>query len=220
MDEPVQATLTDPDGGFTGKSWTWEALAGGSSLWSPISGATTDRYTPTASDLRKQLRARVSYRDGHGAHTDTAESAASAAVAISNAHAPTISGPDSVSYAENDTVAVGTYTASDADGHPIEWLALGGAHRGLVPGVVQQSIGSVCGAAGFSEGGRVQYRPCPCAGAGSCGVPRTTQRWMALAHARSLKVELHSWQQPPAWRSSSRNYWARTFEAEDTDLFT
>ena len=46
------------------------------------------------------------------------------------------------------------------------------------------------------------------------------QRWMALAHNRGLKVQLHSWRQPPAWRSSSRNYWARTFEAEGTDLFT
>ncbi|MCY3762936.1 MAG: hypothetical protein OXH50_16945 [Gemmatimonadetes bacterium] len=46
------------------------------------------------------------------------------------------------------------------------------------------------------------------------------QAWMALAHARGLKVELHSWLQPPEWRESSRTYWARTFEAEDTNLFT
>ena len=46
------------------------------------------------------------------------------------------------------------------------------------------------------------------------------QRWMALAHARGLKVQLHSWEQPPDWRSFSRNYWTRVFEAEDGDLFT
>ena len=45
------------------------------------------------------------------------------------------------------------------------------------------------------------------------------QRWMARAHARGLKVQLHSWRQPTKWRSHSRNYWTRTFEAEDTDLF-
>ena len=33
-------------------------------------------------------------------------------------------------------------------------------------------------------------------------------------------MQLHSWRQPPEWRERSRNYWARTFEAEDTDLFT
>ena len=43
---------------------------------------------------------------------------------------------------------------------------------------------------------------------------------MALAHARGLEVELHSWRQPPEWRESSRNYWTRTFEAEGTNLFT
>ena len=46
------------------------------------------------------------------------------------------------------------------------------------------------------------------------------QSWMALAHARDLNVQLHSWQQPPDWRTHSRNYWTRTFEAEDGDLFT
>ena len=35
------------------------------------------------------------------------------------------------------------------------------------------------------------------------------QRWMALAHARGLKVQLHSWQQPPEWRKHSRGYWTR-----------
>ena len=46
------------------------------------------------------------------------------------------------------------------------------------------------------------------------------QQWMALAHARDLNVQLHSWQQPPRWRNHSENYWTRTFEAEDADLFT
>ena len=57
----------------------------------------------------------------------------------------------------------------------------------------------------------------------AAGFVRTSaynQRWMALAHARGLKVQLHSWEQPPDWRSFSRNYWTRVFEAEDGDLFT
>ena len=46
------------------------------------------------------------------------------------------------------------------------------------------------------------------------------QDWMALAHARDLKIQLYSWQQPDGWLAASALYWARTFEAEDTDLFT
>ena len=41
------------------------------------------------------------------------------------------------------------------------------------------------------------------------GELRTTaynQAWMGLAHARGLKVQLHSWEQPPDWRSHSSNY--------------
>ena len=135
----VTATLTDADGYIAGASWTWETRPVGGSTWSAVVGSadgagaadttTTDRYTPTALDLGKELRARVSYRDGHGTNTDTAESAASAAVASSNTNAPTIAGPDSVSYAENATVDVGSYTASDADGHQIQWLTLDGTDK-------------------------------------------------------------------------------------------
>ena len=57
-------------------------------------------------------------------------------------------------------------------------------------------------------------------GRGELRTSAYNQRWMALAHARGLKVQLHSWQQPPDWRSFSRNYWTRVFEAEDTHLFT
>ena len=56
-------------------------------------------------------------------------------------------------------------------------------------------------------------------GRGEIRASEYNKKGMALAHARGLKVQLHSWRQPPAWRSSSRNYWTRTFEAEGTDLF-
>ena len=44
--------------------------------------------------------------------------------------------------------------------------------------------------------------------------------WMRLAGARNLNVQLHSVWQPPQWKNHSRHFWARTFEAEDSDLFT
>ena len=57
-------------------------------------------------------------------------------------------------------------------------------------------------------------------GRGELRTSKYNRAWMALAHARGLKVQLHSWQQPPDWRSFSRNYWTRVFEAEDGDSFT
>ena len=57
-------------------------------------------------------------------------------------------------------------------------------------------------------------------GRGELRTSEYNQAWMALAHARGLKVQLHSWRQPTKWRSHSRNYWTRTFLAEDTEIFT
>lgn len=48
-------------------------------------------------------------------------------------------------------------------------------------------------------------------GRGQLRTPEYNQAWMALAHARGLKVQLHSWRQPEEWTESSRNYWTRTF---------
>ena len=51
-------------------------------------------------------------------------------------------------------------------------------------------------------------------GRGKIRTAAYNKKWMDLAHARGLKVQLHSWQQPPEWREHSRNYWTRTFEAD------
>ena len=51
----------------------------------------------------------------------------------------------------------------------------------------------------------------PGAGVGSLRTPHYNQPWMDLAHAKGLKVQLHSWRQPEEWTESSRNYWTRTF---------
>ena len=126
--QAVTATLTDEDGYIAGSVWTWEHRLVGGTTWTALTGsedtAESSVYTPTALDLGKELRARVSYRDGHGSNTDMAESAVSAAV-VGN-QAPVITGSAAVSYAENAMVDVGRYTASDPDGHSIQWLALAG----------------------------------------------------------------------------------------------
>ena len=47
-------------------------------------------------------------------------------------------------------------------------------------------------------------------GRGKIRTAAHNKKWMDLAHARGLKVQLHSWQQPPEWREHSCNYWTRT----------
>ena len=62
----LTATLTDGDGGVTGESWQWWRSQDGRTGWSPISGATNNRYTPTVSDEDAYLRATVEYTDRRG----------------------------------------------------------------------------------------------------------------------------------------------------------
>ncbi len=61
----LTATLTDPDGGISGQSWSWERSQNGSD-WSPIANAAEGRYTPVQADLNHYLRVTVQYSDGHG----------------------------------------------------------------------------------------------------------------------------------------------------------
>ena len=63
---PVTATLTDGDGGVTGRMWQWSRSQDGRTGWSPISGATGSSYTPTVADEDQYLRAAVTYTDRRG----------------------------------------------------------------------------------------------------------------------------------------------------------
>ncbi len=63
----LTATLTDPDGGVLNKVWEWErSAAQDPPSWTPISGATSASYTPTATDAGKLLRTTVTYDDATG----------------------------------------------------------------------------------------------------------------------------------------------------------
>ena len=61
----LTATLMDPDGDITGRSWTW-ARSQNRSTWSAIEGAGTRFYTPVEADLNHYLRVTASYSDGEG----------------------------------------------------------------------------------------------------------------------------------------------------------
>ncbi len=64
---PLTATLDDPDDVLGGETWSWARSPNGTSSWTPISGATTDSYTPVAADLNLYLRVTASYTDEEGA---------------------------------------------------------------------------------------------------------------------------------------------------------
>ena len=62
----IVATLNDPDGGVSDETWEWARSSNRNSRWTTISGATSDRYTPTSDDEDMYLRATVSYSDELG----------------------------------------------------------------------------------------------------------------------------------------------------------
>ena len=69
----LTASLSDPDGGVSGTTWTWERSAD-SNNWTAIAGATAQAYTPSADDVGSYLRATASYADGHGSGKSAATS--------------------------------------------------------------------------------------------------------------------------------------------------
>ena len=60
----LAATLTDLDGGISGRSWTWARSQDGST-WTDINGASGRRYTPVETDEGQLLRVAVEYTDHH-----------------------------------------------------------------------------------------------------------------------------------------------------------
>ena len=83
VDEVLTASLSDPDGGVTNLTWTWETSANSAGPWTTIDGETAATYTPVADDARQYLRATASYGDDQG--TGRSAQAVSAEVRSINA---------------------------------------------------------------------------------------------------------------------------------------
>ncbi len=64
-DVPLTATHTDLDG-ILGEVWVWERSISLGGSWQPITGQTSNSYTPQTSDIGFYLRVTVTYEDGHG----------------------------------------------------------------------------------------------------------------------------------------------------------
>ena len=54
---PVTATLTDHDGTTSSESWSWSRSDTPGGTFTPISGATSNPYTPVVADIGKYLKA-------------------------------------------------------------------------------------------------------------------------------------------------------------------
>ncbi|MCE2458069.1 MAG: cadherin domain-containing protein [Dehalococcoidia bacterium] len=66
VDTALTATLDDPDGVESTITWSWQrSRAGSKSSWSTISGATSDSYIATSTDVGRYLRATATYDDGY-----------------------------------------------------------------------------------------------------------------------------------------------------------
>ena len=130
----LTATLTDPDGGVLNKVWQWENSPDQDPLtWTAISGATSDSYTPTTTDVGKLLQASVTYDDATG----TGRTAVSAPTAAADRV-----GTVSLSTDQPVVGEVSTATLTDADGSitnqvwvwesspdedPLDWSVISGA---------------------------------------------------------------------------------------------
>ena len=120
----LTATLTDPDGGVTGTTWSWSSSATSTGNFTTVSGANTATYTPTSGDVGRYLKAAVSYTDPFGSG-QSAEKVSDNAVA---ANPPPVFPTPTVTFTVNENATsgtVGTITATDPDGDAITY-SLGG----------------------------------------------------------------------------------------------
>ena len=60
------ATLSDPDGEISNKTWEWSRADSAGGPFTTISGATESTYTPRSSGVGKYLKATVTYTDARG----------------------------------------------------------------------------------------------------------------------------------------------------------
>ena len=111
----LTATLEDLDGSVSGETWEWSKSTSATGTFTPITGETSDTYTPAADDVGKFLKAKATYTDGHGPNK-SAETVTISAVASGNTP-PEFSSPFAFTVAENaaENALVGTVSATDSD---------------------------------------------------------------------------------------------------------
>ena len=84
----ITATLTDPDGVVTGKTWVWARSDTQDGTYATIAGETSATYTPDDGDLGKFLKATATYTDRRPGTGKTAEGVSDNAVGAGTNRAP------------------------------------------------------------------------------------------------------------------------------------
>ena len=93
----VTASLSDPDGGISGETWSWASSADGTD-WTAIAGANAQTYTPSADDAGRYLQATASPTPTATVPGKSASAATASAVTAPEPEPPTITaGPTIVS---------------------------------------------------------------------------------------------------------------------------
>ena len=160
----LTASLADPNGPVpvSSVSWRWSRSSDGTTGWSDIPGANSNRYTPIAADVDNYLRASASYRDAFGpGQSAAAVSAARVQSAqVGNNDPYFIDDTLTLTVAENTPVGhnVGrAVTATDPD-HDTLTYSLSGtdvAYFDIAPATGQITVGS--GATLNYESGATSY---------------------------------------------------------------
>ena len=127
---PLTATLDDPDDVSGSATWSWARSPSGAADWTPISGETSDTYTPVAGDVGDYLRALVSYTDEAGPDKSALAISASAVEAAPGRNNPVLrEHPTATRSVTRNTPAgrnIGApFTATDADNDVLTYT-LGG----------------------------------------------------------------------------------------------
>ena len=121
----IWATLTDPDGGIAGQTWSWSTEESSASSTSGASSTSVVSYyyTVPSSAFGKVLKASVSYSDAHG--SGQSADTTSTGTVRRRPCSLSLSGSTSVNYAENGTGSVASYTASASNCGSISWSLSG-----------------------------------------------------------------------------------------------
>ena len=138
---PLTATLTDPDGGITSRSWSWQRSPNGSS-WTSIANVTGGHYVPVDADLNHYLRVTVRYTDGHGSGKEV-EQVSNHRTATNNRPPAFDSSAMERSVPENSGpgTRVGTpVLASDPDGDTLSYELSGDANFTIDSGTGQIQV--------------------------------------------------------------------------------
>ena len=128
---PLTATLDDLDVVVSGSlTWSWARSPDGTSSWNPISGKTSDTYTPVAGDVGDYLRATAAYTDGAGPEKSAQAISANAVEVAPGRNKPVLREyPTATRSVPRNTPAgrkIGApFTATDADNDALTY-SLGG----------------------------------------------------------------------------------------------